>query len=331
MIFGASGTFKSFWMLDIALKLALADTSVLYIAAEDEYGYRPRLEAWLRHHRQAVPQHLTFVMGAVDLFDTDEMLEFSRAADAFQPKLIVVDTFAMCSGAADENSARDMKVIVDGCKLLTAALDCVVVVVHHTNALGKQERGSKFLRNACDTVIRISHGDDCIVVESQKTKSTAPFDPYYLKEVVVDLGYANNLGEAVSSLVLLPSEQVVRSAELTPHQRAVLEVLAVQPDAAPAQIVDVTEISQSTVYAILKRLEHLDLIRCEGNGRVLTPQGRASLVHSNDSNANVSIPEGADEGHDKMQDSNWNRWNQREFALEIGRSKPNHYQKEGRR
>jgi len=277
MLYGASGSFKSFLILDHALKLALEGHNVLYIAAEGEHGYRQRLEAWIKHYK-VKPQSITFVLGQVDLFNPEELTEFARLVERYKPRLIVVDTFAMCAGEADENSSRDMLTIVTGCKALSRGLDCAIVIVHHTNAEGRKERGSKVLRNSCDTVIRVSVDDDVIVVESQKTKDTAPFETYYLKEVVVPLGYQNNLGEEVSSLVLLPSSQVMRTETLTANQRAILEALAVQPNATIAELASITEIEYtSSVSRALKALVKKGLVVVNGAGRELTEAGRAAL------------------------------------------------------
>ncbi len=312
MLYGASGTYKSFVMLDKSLKLADEGTVCMYIAAEDEYGYKPRLQAWYKHYKKQPSGRLYFVRGAVNLFDPNETLEFSRLADAYKPKMIVVDTLGMSTGTAEENSARDMKVIVDGCKGIANALNCLVVVVHHTNAGGKQERGSKFLRNACDTIIRISHGDDCIVVESQKSKSTSKFKPYALKEVVIDLGYENNLGEPVSSLVLLLSEMVVRPEGLTDKQRAVLEVIAVQPEASPTEIADATEIDRQVIYDVLKRLEKKGLTTTQGKARQITDKGKVSLEaedSSDSSDSGLESRELENRVSGKSADSSLNRLN----------------------
>lgn len=277
MLYGASGSFKSFLILDMALKLALDNHNVLYIAAEGEHGYRQRLEAWIKHH-DAKPRNITFVLGQVDLFNSEELTEFARLVERYKPHLVVVDTFAMCSGEADENSSRDMLTIVSGCKTMSRSLDCALVIVHHTNAEGKKERGSKILRNSCDTVLRVSVGDDVIVVESQKTKDTAPFETYYLKEVIVPLGYQNNLGEEVSSLVLLPSAKVIRTDALTVNQRAILAALAVQPNASIAELANITEIENAgSISRALTALVKKGLLQISGGSRELTDAGRQAL------------------------------------------------------
>jgi archaellum biogenesis ATPase FlaH len=281
MIYGASGTYKSFLILDHALKLAQTGTNILYIAAEGEYGYRQRLQAWLKHSRvdASLMQAITFVLGSVDLFDPDDSTEFARVIEQYKPKMIVVDTFAMCSGIADENSARDMLQIVNACKGMSRNLDAVIVIVHHTNAEGKKERGSKVMRNACDTVIRVSLDDSDILIESQKTKDTAPFDSYRLAPLSIELDYKNNIGEQVTSVVLIPAEKMLPGDDLTPLQRKVLEVLSVQPGASLAEIADAVEVdSRGTISKVISVLAKKSLVLVNGMNRELTPQGEKMLL-----------------------------------------------------
>ncbi len=277
MVYGSSGTFKSFFMLDHALNLACAGTGVLYIAAEGEQGYRPRVEAYIQHHKRK-PTSINFVLGQVDLFDVEESTDFTRLIEAYQPHMIVVDTLAMCSGVADENATRDMLTIVNGCKQMSKVLNAVIVVVHHTNAEGKRERGNKVLRNACDTVLRLNLEDDLVCVQSQKTKDTKPFESYYLAPLVIPLGYKNNLGEDVTSVVLLPAEKVVRGEDLTDLQRRVLETLAVEPNATLDTIANTVEVdNRGTISKIVGKLVKRGYVANTASGREVTEHGQQAL------------------------------------------------------
>ncbi len=277
MVFGASGSYKSFFMSDHAMHLSLKGIHVLYIAAEGEHGYRQRMEAWIKHHKQK-PSTITFVLGQVDLFDVEESTDFTRLIEAYKPQMIVVDTFAMCSGMADENNTRDMLTIVNGCKLMSKTLNAVIVVVHHTNAEGKKERGNKVLRNACDTVLRLSLEDDLICVQSQKTKDTKPFETYYLSPLIVHLGYKNNLGEDVTSVVLLPAEKVIRGDDLTDLQRRVLQTLSVEPNATLDVIANTVENdSRGTISKIVSKLVNRGYVLITASGREVTEKGHQVL------------------------------------------------------
>lgn len=52
MIYGASGSYKSFFALDMALTLS-QHKSVVYVVAEGETGMKKRVLAWRRHNKIA--------------------------------------------------------------------------------------------------------------------------------------------------------------------------------------------------------------------------------------------------------------------------------------
>jgi DNA-binding MarR family transcriptional regulator len=292
MVYGASGVGKSFWALDLAYKLAFQD-SVVYIVAEGEAGMSERVLALMRH-KGIVPDKITFVLGVVNLFDGNELETFSRLANAHNPKLIVVDTLAMCTGTADENSARDMKVIIDSCKRITRQLNTSVMLVHHTNKEGRQARGSGRLFNDCDTVIRLTRMDDVIQVESQKTKDRAKFKTYYLREVNVPLGYKDDQGQDVASLVLMPAEKVIPGAGLTDSQFKVLEAISVEPNASLAELAATTEMQRGVVQNIIKRLTNGGYLSAfNGESRALTEIGKKALSDSNDESV-ISLTDSTD-------------------------------------
>lgn len=286
MIFGQSGSFKSFLALALAIHVAQRE-SVLYIAAEGKYGMPARVQAYEQHFGVKLA-NLFFCLGAVDMFNNSELTLFKREAARVHPALIVVDTFAMCVGMADENSTSDMKRIVENCQRISQEFQCAVLIVHHTNKEGKLERGNQSLRNACDVVIRLSKQDDTLKVESQKMRDKTKFPTYYMKALPVELGYADLDGEPVSSVVLLPAESVQQTTtdNLTEMQRDVLEAIADEPYASSADIAAITDIARGTVNNILRRLTQLGNLKAwNGKTRELTEQGRKTLGHSDSSDS----------------------------------------------
>lgn len=277
MVFGASGVGKSFFTFDLAYKVAFKKP-VIYVAAEGETGVRQRIEALIKHHKGETPDKLSFLLDQVDLFDNAESEDFLYRARRHQPALIIMDTLARCTGSADENSTRDIKTVIDNCKMIACELACFVLFVHHTNKGGKQARGNGRLFNDVDTVIRLAALDDVIAVESLKTKDDAQFKTYHLRRVSIDLGYKNADGKPVNSLVLLPAEQVVPDDQITDNQRAVLELIEVEPTTSLTQVADVLEVSRGAAQRILKELQHKGYITpFDGEKRSLTELGQKTL------------------------------------------------------
>lgn len=257
VLFGASGAGKSFLALDYALKIAQR-VSVVYIAAEGELGYEQRIAAW-KAHNHASEGNLYICLGNVALLDSQDMEEFLAQVWQHGPKLIVVDTLAMSMVGGDENSAKDIGLVLRACKRFQREIGAAVLVVHHVNKGGVAERGSSALRGAADVMIRIQADDDLIRVECSKTKDAAPFPGRYMRLLPVALP---EFGEVP---VIVPADRILESAQdkLTPNQALVLECLnnSVYAAGASAQeIEEYTHIPRGSMVRVLSRLLDMKLI-----------------------------------------------------------------------
>lgn len=174
MIFGASGSGKSFFTLDMAMAIArgtpyghdkrkVLPGRVVYIAAEGASGFRKRLRAFRLHHQlkpgSPAPQLIVLapnLMSAADVTELQTAIAAAGGAD-----VIVVDTLHASAAGADENSAKDMGQYLTHCRALQASTGGLVIMIHHS---GKDEergaRGSSSLRAAMDTEIEVSGATD---------------------------------------------------------------------------------------------------------------------------------------------------------------------------
>ena len=82
-IYGASGSWKSFLVLDLLASVALGvpwfghktqKTGVLYICLESEAGLKSRLQAWEKHNRRSFPENVQFLLGDFNLLKDVEQL-----------------------------------------------------------------------------------------------------------------------------------------------------------------------------------------------------------------------------------------------------------------
>jgi RecA-family ATPase len=184
---GSSGSYKTFLALSMALSVATATPwfgasigepgVVVYVAAEgSRAAIRVRVEAWIDEHGHAHPGSFLLTPAPVNLWRRDDVDEFVTAIAPFRPRLICFDTLARCMAGADENSARDMGMVVENVGRIQRATDAAVLLVHHTGHDNKgRERGSSALRAAMDTAIQVKHEAGTVTAVCTKQKESEPF------------------------------------------------------------------------------------------------------------------------------------------------------------
>jgi hypothetical protein len=170
MLFGGSGTFKTYVALDLALHIChglpwmgrkTKQGAVIYIAAEGGSGLWARIQAWHLARRldwKKAPLHVVPV--AVDL-TTDAW----RVVDAAQmagitPALVVVDTLSQ-TYSGEENSANEMAAYLRTLGTRFRALwRCSVALLHHSgHAATERPRGSSAIRANIDFLLGL-HRDE---------------------------------------------------------------------------------------------------------------------------------------------------------------------------
>lgn len=183
VLFGAPGSGKSFWALDLSLSVAtglpfqgnqVKQGRVLMAAGEGLSGLRWRIEAWMLAHPEAkvedieknfhvIPQ----VPALLEKASSDKFLNTAEAlaADIDNPlRLVIVDTWARGMLGGDENSQKDAGIAIEACEHIRRITGASVLIVHHTGVDGTRERGSTALRGAADTSIMVQRDETTKVV-----------------------------------------------------------------------------------------------------------------------------------------------------------------------
>lgn len=285
VVFGASGAFKSFYVLDAALRTAQS-VPVAYVAAEGAGGLNGRVDAWCNYHKTPAGD-LSFICEEVNLRDTTAIASLVRALTPVKPKLIVIDTLARCMVGGDENSARDVGMAVNGCSALQRAFSTALTVVHHANKADRGERGSGALRGAADTMIEITSGGDGLIRAScSKTKDAEPWETENLMFHQID-----------RSGVLIPaSGSLLISLKLTAVEKQIMEFLGLSVfdsiGAQVQQVVNALNISERHVYRLLSGLKNRGLAQHVRKGMPmnLTDVGMDILRSFADKSLPVSEP-----------------------------------------
>lgn len=280
VMFGYSGTGKSFISLGIAYNLSQS-TSILYVAAEGASGYRLRLDALEQRYKQekGVDQptgNIHFVPSTVNLMDRRETEQFvNEVVNVYKPRLVIFDTLARCMVGGDENSSRDMGILVDNCGLIQRT-GAAVLMIHHTGKNGTGERGSSALRGAADSMIEVSKDDDLITVESSKLKDGIAFPTYYVKLLP--------FGESVAAVKTDKIKQT-KDAKLTSSEHKILSVLVLEPFGESGCRASVLQsqvpLASSTFYKVLDKLMRKGFVRKINPTRqdpyFITPEGWDAL------------------------------------------------------
>lgn len=273
VVFGPSGSYKSFYMLDAALSLS-QKAAVVYVAAEGISGYQSRVEAWCEY-RKLKADNLYFIREEINLMEgaavTKLVVTLKKLKTRIQ--LVILDTYARCMVGGDENSAKDAGVVIRHCATIQRTLKTAVAVVHHANRAETGERGSGALRGAADSMIEVSLLDDGMVkVYSSKMKDAPSWPAEFYRFAPV-----------AKSGLLLPTDEYSGSSKLSGKKVVILDALALtvfeEAGATVNQITTHTGISQAMIYRLLSELKEGDLIWQEKKGFPihLTDKGKQAL------------------------------------------------------
>jgi hypothetical protein len=245
ILYGQSGSGKTFFVLDLAATIArgadwrgrkVSACRVVYVAAEAREGVKKRMDAY-DQHICAEGDRPDIIASAPNLLSTDAA-EMAKAIG--HAGLIILDTMA-ASHSGDENSAKDMGLFLAACKDLSLATGAMVLAVHHT---GKEDskgmRGSSALFAGADFVMEVFKNDKehgAMLSKSRDDATGASFS-FVLKRVVVG---QDDEGDDVTTCVVEPIKKDVEKTGKRPTKLANLndsrydlsrEVLAVVEDLA---------------------------------------------------------------------------------------------------
>ena len=247
VVYGASGSGKSFFLLDLCMAVALGKPwrglrvkqgTVVYICAEGAGGFRLRVEAYRRYH--GVEGDIPFLVipaspSFMEKGDIKELVAALRKVPSIA--MIVVDTWSQVTAGADENSGQDMGRALVHCRAIHDATGAMVMVAAHT---GKDEsrgqRGWGGVKGFLDTEIYIERSDDYRQASVTKLKDgEGEREEYPFKLTSVVLGHDED-GDDVTSCVLSESSKVSKAQRRAQPkgdiQRIVLRVAVALTDLA---------------------------------------------------------------------------------------------------
>ena len=218
-LFGPSGGMKSFVGLDMGLCVATGREwhgyavpnpgPVFYVCGEGFAGINKRLRVWASDSDVDASTLPFFVSNQpVGILETGAVQVAVNAirelAEAHgSPRLLIVDTLARNFGPGDENSTQDMSAFVAALDDVRAGLGCAVLVIHHTGlSATERARGASAFRAALDWEFRLELKGDTRLLSCTKAKDHEPPHDMAFEPEILDTGWTDEDGRAVTSVVL---------------------------------------------------------------------------------------------------------------------------------
>lgn len=239
-LYGASGSGKSFLLIAMMACLAEGEAwfgnivpkarRVVAVILEGEAGIKNRIAAWEASTGGMYPPSVRFVFGRFSLLSQDDVMTLIGAIDEVGgADVVVIDTLNRAMPGGDENSSRDMSLMLESVKELQSLLESLVILVHHT---GKDEskgmRGHSSLQGAIDVGIRVGRVDGQRQWTLDKNKEGADGTSFPFTLEVVDIGEDED-GVPVTSCFARPSDGhavMLRKMPKGGNQRVIYDALA---------------------------------------------------------------------------------------------------------
>lgn len=170
IIYGPSGAGKSFLTVAMTLSLETGEpflghlirnkVRTLYIIGEGSNGTYRRIDAWRTHHQLPdAGESERWLKRAANLSDYGHVAELIELINTNDVGLLVADTFAKCTVGVEENSAKEVGMVVDNVDRIMRETGCAVLLVHHSGMdISRGSRGSTALKGAADAELEVTAG-----------------------------------------------------------------------------------------------------------------------------------------------------------------------------
>jgi hypothetical protein len=161
--YGPSGSGKTFAVFDMACAIAdgkywfgykTKKLPVAFLMLEGSQGLKPRADAWEKQNNRPIPDGIRFCTDPFDLTNKNHIEKM--AGQLSQGCILIIDTLNQASAGLDENSSKDMGLILANSQALMRKTNGLVILVHHTGKdTAKGLRGHSSLGAAIDASIEV--------------------------------------------------------------------------------------------------------------------------------------------------------------------------------
>lgn len=218
VLFGASGSGKTFVALDLAMAIArgvswrghrVTRARVLYVAAEGGGGLGKRISAYCRKNGLTLADiDLSIMYAAPNFMSREDITDVQRAiAAAGGFDVIFIDTFAQVTPGANENAAEDMGHALANARALGEASGAMIILVHHSGKdASKGSRGWSGIKAAADFQLEIvRHENGFREIHLEKLKDGEDGLRWAFELETLELGFDED-GDPITSCTIIDAE-----------------------------------------------------------------------------------------------------------------------------
>ena len=240
VVYGASGSGKSFAVLDMGMAIARGlpwrgkrtkQGRVAYIAAEGADGFRKRIAAYAQHQGVDLTEvPMTVLNAAPNLLEKQDAVDLAKGVKASGgADVIIIDTLAQTTPGANENAGEDMGKALGYCKRIHEVTGALVLLIHHSGKdATKGARGWSGVRAACDAELEVVRSEAGRALRLTKNKDGEDGLEWGFDLEIVQIGVDEDL-EPITSCVVIETAMPVIGAgparKLGPVEKAVNDVI----------------------------------------------------------------------------------------------------------
>ena len=213
-VFGESGTFKSFIVMDMAFCVAngiqwhgfdVKQGNVIYFAGEGFYGLKWRVLALQKYYQMEAKNFYVSKQPLV-LIDKESVQNAAKEMEEIGDiSMVIFDTLHRNVGPANEDTAKEWGEILHNLDYYIKPLCDVILYVHHTGHKDKERSRGTSARYASldvDYLVEREKDEMIVTMTCKKMKDAKEPEPLSFRMEVVDTGYIDEeTMQPITSLV----------------------------------------------------------------------------------------------------------------------------------
>ena len=206
---------------------------VWYIAAEDSFGVRIRLEAcYLDNDANIEDSNIEIIDTPINFFNKEQVDQFINDINsaANKPIMIVIDTLTDIGAFGGKDLNTDMDLLMLEFEKIKKETGASILILHHSghNAQNRPMNGLGIMKKS-DVIIKANNENGIVTLTWQKIKNgdLTKAQPLSFKIKGVNTKWADNDGEIISGAVLNSTDYIEKPTkpETTQKQNIALDSL----------------------------------------------------------------------------------------------------------